>query len=85
VVISRENVYLSPSVLQYGFNMIHTQLFAALRLSPISSNRSLILADDVPTMQDSRNPTQDGETDVDEKVGTAAAFEEHGDRWEEET
>jgi len=39
-----------------------------------SSCRSLILEDNVQRMDDTRDVTQDGEEDVDEKVGAAAAF-----------
>lgn len=53
--------------------------------SPIHHNPPLTLANDVPTMQNPRDPTQNRETNVDEEIGAAAAFEEDGDGWEEET
>lgn len=42
------------------------------------------LADDIPGVDDAREPPQDGQADVDEEVGAAAGFEEDGDGGEEE-
>lgn len=51
---------------------------------PPSSSLSLsgrgVLADDPPSVNDARNPTEDGETNVDEEVGVAASLEEDRER-----
>ena len=39
-----------------------------------------MLADDPPSVNDARNPTEDGETNVDEEVGVAASLEEDRER-----
>lgn len=45
---------------------------------------SLPLANDVPRVYYARQPAKDSQADVNEKVGTASSFENHGDRWEED-
>lgn len=41
---------------------------------------SLVLEDNVKSVDDSGNVTEDGQEDVDEKVGTAAALHKHTQR-----
>jgi len=45
---------------------------------------SLTLGDDVPGVNYTRNPSEDPEEDVDAEVCCRTAFEEDGDRWDEQ-
>jgi phosphoribosylaminoimidazole-succinocarboxamide synthase len=43
-----------------------------------------LIADDVHGVDNTRNPTQDGQTDVDEEVSTASSLKEDSKRGEDE-
>lgn len=42
------------------------------------------LSNDPPSVEDSRNPTENRQTDIDEEIGAAAGLQEDGERGEEE-
>lgn len=44
----------------------------------------LVFEDDVDCMDDTRNPTKNGQTDVDEEISTASCLKEHSKRGEDE-
>lgn len=43
-----------------------------------------MFGNDPPSVYNTRDPSEDGEADVDPEVCCAAAFEEDGEGWEEE-
>jgi len=48
-----------------------------------AGGRCLVLQDDVQSMDDAGNVSEEGQQDVDEQVGTAATLKEDTKRWED--
>jgi hypothetical protein len=61
--------------------MIHLHTIVSFRNRKRRRNRSLALTQDLPSVDDARNPAQDRETNVNKEISAAAGLEEDRDGW----
>lgn len=77
-----ETDHITPSLSLLSIPLPHLPIRRHHNL--LGSCRPTVLGNDPPGVNDTGDPAEDGEANVDEKVGAAAGLEEDGDGGQEE-